>query len=289
MTKLLITGSKGQLGSELFRLREQYSQFEYIFTDVDTLDITDSIALDNFLNKEKVDYLINCAAYTAVDKAELNENDADRLNHLAVKNLAEAAIKHSFKIIHISTDYVYSGQNFRPYAEDDRTEPMSVYGSTKLAGEKEVLRNKCGIIIRTSWLYSTFGNNFVKSMIRLGKEREQLSIVFDQVGTPTYAGDLALAIMKIICNLIENKRPFEPEIFHYSNEGVTSWYDFAQEIISMAGITCNVNPIETKDYPSPVTRPFYSVLNKAKIKSRFGLQIPHWKVCLSKCIKELEN
>lgn len=282
MPKVLVTGSKGQLGSEI---RDLVSGEDFYFTDRDTLDIADKAAIAHFCQENCIDVIINCAAYTAVDKAEEDVENADKINHFAVKNMAEVAKAQGIKLIHVSTDYVFDGMSYRPYVESDPTAPNGVYGSTKLAGEEAMMAiaPSNSIIIRTSWVYSSFGNNFVKTMLRLGKERENLGVIFDQVGTPTYARDLAQAILDIVPQLSNA----EVEIYHYSNEGVLSWYDFAKEIMKMAKITCKIDPIETKAYPTPAKRPHYSLLNKAKIKEQFNIEIPYWKDGLDECLRKM--
>ena len=287
MNNILITGSKGQVGSELQALNEQFSKLDCkpFFSDRDTLNITDKDAVEQFCIQKNITHIINCAAYTAVDKAEDDQKNADKVNHLAVKNLAQIAKDRDISLIHISTDYVFNGKNYKPYTEDDETDPQGVYGKTKLAGEQAMqeINPANSIIIRTSWVYSSFGNNFVKTMLRLGKERDSLGVIFDQVGTPTYAKDLAQTILDIIPQLKSEK----VEIYHYSNEGVLSWYDFAKEIIRMAKLDCQINPIETKEYPTPAKRPHYSLLNKAKIKKEFNIKIPYWKDSLDECLQTL--
>lgn len=279
---ILVTGSYGQLGSEIKELSSDYKKLKFLFTDVDTLDITNLKSLENFFNENPIDFVINCAGYTNVDKAETDKDAAYLINVSAVKYLAELTNKKSAGLIHISTDYVFDGTGNEPYKEDDATNPTSVYGKTKLQGELEILNTvKNSIIIRTSWLYSSYGNNFVKTMLRLGKERNELNVVSDQTGSPTYAKDLAKVILDIINNSSDNSGNFISGIYHYSNEGVCSWYDFAIEIFKIANITCKINPIGTKDFPTPAKRPFYSVLNKSKIKSTFGITIPHWKDSLT--------
>lgn len=269
---LLVTGANGQLGNELKPLLP-----DAIFTDSDMLDITNSAAVEKFVRENNIDTIINCAAYTAVDRAESEPEQATFVNSIGPNNLA----KTGAKLIHISTDYVFDGKNYRPYVETDPTDPQSVYGKTKHMGEVAVMESATtAIIIRTSWLYSSFGNNFVKTMRRLGDERDSLNVIFDQVGTPTYAADLAAAIVQIIPQI----KPGQKEIYHFSNEGVCSWYDFAAEIMKVSGLRCVVNPIMGKDYPLPAPRPFYSVLNKAKIRADFGIEIAHWSDALRRCI-----
>ena len=283
MQNILVTGSKGQLGNEMQLISRKYPDFQYFFTDVDELDITDKEQFAQFVVENKINFVVNCAAYTAVDKAEDDEKTANLINRDAVKNIAEVAAVNNVKVIHISTDYVFDGTNHVPYTEDMPVSPTSIYGKSKLAGE-QVLVEFCSqfVIVRTSWLYSTFGNNFVKTMLKLGRERDSLNVIFDQIGTPTYAADLAEAIMKIISS--ENS---VSGIYHFSNEGVCSWYDFTKTIHRLAGIDCKVNPIETKDYPVRTPRPFYSVLNKTKIKSVYRFEIPHWEESLVKCLTAL--
>lgn len=285
MKTILVTGANGQLGNSIRLLASQHPQYNFLFTDVDTLDITDPVAVKAAIKDNQVNYILNCAAYTAVDKAEDDEALCRRLNCYAVHVLGEAAREAGAKIIHVSTDYVFSGTSCRPYKETDDTRPVSAYGRTKLAGE-EALMEVCpdAVIIRTAWLYSEFGNNFVKTVLRLGKERDQLGFVFDQIGTPTYAGDLAEAILTVVT--ADEKGAFVPGIYHYSNEGVCSWYDFTVKVLQIAGIVCNVRPIETKDYPTRAVRPPYSVLNKSKIKETYGIAIPHWEESLRVCLKE---
>ncbi len=285
---ILITGANGQLGSE-FKALHQSNAFEnhaIFFTDIDELDIIDENAVQAFFQTNEIDCCINCAAYTAVDKAESENLMAEKINVTAPGILAKACKANEALFMHISTDFVFNGKNFRPLIETDPTGPISVYGKTKLEGEAEIAAyHDKYIIIRTSWLYSTYGNNFVKTMQRLGKERQELSVIFDQIGSPTYAGDLAAAISNIIMQ-------FEPEhtgIYHYSNEGVASWYDFAHAIMQYSNIPCKVLPIETSQYPTPAARPHYSVLNKKKIRNTFKLSIPHWTESLRKCIDQLSR
>ncbi|WP_297503501.1 dTDP-4-dehydrorhamnose reductase [Thermococcus sp.] len=280
----MVTGVNGQLGSEIRELSSGY-KYNFYFTDSSVLDITDFAKVKEFLEANKIDIIINCAAYTAVDKAEEDEVNADRVNHLAVENLATIAKDRNIKLIHVSTDYIFDGKNFKPYIEDDITNPTGVYGKTKLDGENAMreITPKNSIIIRTSWVYSSFGDNFVKTMLCLGKERDSLGVIFDQTGTPTYARDLAKAILDILPNITNDR----VEIYNYSNEGVLSWYDFAREIMKMAKIHCKINPIETKDYPTQAKRPYYSVLNKSKIKKELKLTIPYWKDSLDECLRKL--
>ena len=286
MYNILVTGSKGQLGNEIQKLASSYPSIKFYFTDVEELDITDVEQLDKFFIENKIDFIINCAAYTAVDKAETDRKLADLINVTAVKYLAEISKKFKTTLIHISTDYVFDGRNYKPYVETDKPNPISYYGQTKLNGEIQIEKYAGNaIIIRTSWLYSGFGNNFVKTMIKYGNERDSLKVVADQVGTPTYAGDLAKAILKIIPEL---KNINGIEIYNFSNEGAISWYDFAEAIMKLKNINCKIIPIESKDYPTPAPRPFYSILNKAKIKNDFSIEIPYWLDSLEKCLAELK-
>lgn len=287
MKTILVTGANGQLGNSIRALSGNYPQFNYVFTDVGEVDITNKEALLSIVKKNVVDYIVNCAAYTAVDKAEDDEIVCLRINQDAVRNLGEVAAATGAKVIHISTDYVFDGTNSLPYLETDYTCPMSAYGRSKQAGEL-ILRAVCkdAIIIRTAWLYSEYGHNFLSTMLRKGKEEKEVGVVFDQVGSPTYAGDLARAILTIIER--SEAGGFEKGIFHFTNEGVCSWYDFARKIFELAGLDCQALPIETKDYPTRATRPQYSVLNKGKIKRVYGLKIPHWEDSLRKVIGRLK-
>lgn len=287
MKRILITGANGQLGNEMRLLAAEYEQFQFDFTDIAELDLCNAEAVMDYCSRTKPSYIINCAAYTAVDKAEDEIELCRKVNRDAVENLAKAATAVGAKVLHVSTDYVFDGTNTTPYLETDPVCPASAYGRTKLEGE-EVLQAFCKdfVILRTAWLYSIYGNNFVKTMIRLGKERETLSVVSDQVGTPTYARDLADALMDIVT--AAEKGNFVPGIYHYSNEGICSWFDFTVKIHEMAGITtCQVSPIASKDYPAKAPRPAYSVLSKVKIKADYGIHIPTWEDSLSDCIAKL--
>ena len=281
---ILVTGSMGQLGSEIKELSSNYN-YNFFFTTRDDIDITSKDSIKEFCQTNSINVIINCAAYTAVDKAQSDIENADLVNRKAVKKLSIVAKELNIKLIHISTDYVFDGKNFKPYVEEFQTNPQSVYGKTKLDGENEIrdINPLNSIIIRTSWVYSYYGNNFVKTMLRLGKEKEELGVIFDQIGTPTYAKDLALTILNIIPQ-IENSKV---EIYNYSNEGVLSWYDFAKEIMKMAKLNCKIKAIETYQYPTPAKRPHFSLLNKSKIKSKFNLEIPYWKDGLDDCLKRL--
>jgi len=285
MKNILITGSKGQLGSELRDLSASYPDYNFIFTDIDELDLTNQEAVSNFFNKNSISACINCAAYTAVDKAEDDRELALLINYKAVQILAEACNKHNTFLVHISTDYVFDGRNFKPYEESNPPSPDSYYGLTKLKGEEAVF-SFCEntVVVRTSWLYSSYGNNFVKTMLRLGKEKDQIGVVADQMGTPTYAGDLAKVLLDIVVN---KKGNTSNEIYHYSNEGAISWYDFAKTIMAEAGLNCKVNAIESKDFPAKANRPFYSVLSKTKIKHDYQIEIPYWLDSLKIVLKKL--
>ncbi len=282
--KILVTGAKGQLGTEIRNIADNYEGCEFVFTDVEELDITDGTAVRAAVNANAIDLVINCAAYTAVDRAEDDENRARVLNGEAPVLLAKAVAERDGEIIHISTDYVFGGQGSTPYSEDMPTGPQSVYGLTKLNGEKGVIAaNPRHVIVRTAWLYSPYGNNFVKTMLRLGRERDRLGVVYDQIGSPTYAADLAKAILKIA-----TAKDKVYGIFHYSNEGAVSWYDFTKAIHRLAGITdCEVQPILTKEYPTPAKRHAYSVFNKAKIKRVYGVRVPYWEDSLCECLKRM--
>ena len=284
---ILVTGANGQLGSEIRELAPLHKNLNFTFTDIDELDITQHHTLEKFFLKNKFECIINCAGFTAVDLAEKEKEKATLLNVSAVKNLAEFSSSQNALLVHISTDYVFDGRNFRPYLESDLTNPKSIYGKSKLDGEVEVIFNaQKAIIFRTSWLYSLFGHNFVKTILKLAKENDSLNIIYDQVGNPTYARDLAKAILEIV-PAYKEKSKFE--IFNFSNEGVASWYDFAKEIIEISGLKCALSPIETKEYPAAAVRPHYSVLNKSKIKKYFNISIPYWKDSLKECIKRIQE
>ena len=280
---ILITGCNGQLGNEMQLLEKIHPQHVYFNTDVQELDITDREAVEAFVEEHQIDGIVNCAAYTAVDKAESNVELCTLLNATAPAYLAQAVERRSGWFVQISTDYVFDGTNHVPYVETDGVCPNSTYGRTKLEGEQQAM-SACRrtMIIRTAWLYSSFGNNFVKTMIRLGREKSELGVIFDQIGTPTYARDLAVAIFVAI------DKGIVPGIYHYSNEGVISWYDFAKAVHRMAGITtCRVRPLHTSEYPTPAARPHYSVLDKTKIKQTYALDIPYWEESLAECILQL--
>lgn len=282
---ILVTGCNGQLGNEIQLLEKGNGKHVFFNTDVNELDITDENAINAFVDANNIDGIINCAAYTAVDKAESNEALCHTLNATAPGYLAAAMGKRGGWMVQVSTDYVFDGTKHTPYSETDPTCPDSVYGRTKLEGE-QLVRQHCerAMIVRTAWLYSIFGNNFVKTMIRLGKEKPELGVIFDQIGTPTYARDLAVAIMTAV------EKGIIPGIYHFSNEGVTSWYDFTKAIHRIAGISgCHVRPIHTEEYPTPARRPHYSVLDKTKIKATYNIEVPYWEESLAECISKLDK
>lgn len=283
MKNILVTGANGQLGNEMRLLAEVNKEYTYFFTDVAELDICDEQAVMNFVTAHQIDIIVNCAAYTAVDKAEDNQELCDKLNHVAPGYLAKAIQTRGGYLVQVSTDYVFDGTAHVPYTEEQPTCPDSVYGTTKLAGEQEAMKYCANtMIIRTAWLYSTFGNNFVKTMLRLGREKDSLGVIFDQIGTPTYARDLAVAIFAAI------HKGIIPGIYHFSNEGVCSWYDFTQMIHHLADIkTCKLRPLHTEEYPTKAKRPHYSVLDKTKMKDIYGIEIPYWVDSLKECIDKL--
>jgi len=287
MSNVLVTGAGGQLGREIKKLRNRFAQV-YTFTDVGELDVTSTSAWETYLSGGKFSYVINCAAYTNVDKAESEPDQAMSLNRDAVGNMLKAAEGHKdLRLIHISTDYVFGGDRVRPIREDDPAGPLSVYGTTKFEGERLLHGHPGALVVRTSWLYSVFGKNFVKGMINRMDKYDDVKVVYDQIGTPTYAEDLAMALMQIISDVEEGKRDFVPGIFNYSNEGVCSWYDLAMEICRLIGCRGRVVPIETTGYPAPARRPAFSVLNKSKIREVYGVQVPYWRDSLEICIKNL--
>ena len=288
MVNILVTGAKGQLGSELQEISKNLKHHFY-FTDIDELDLTNISSIQQFFKGRKISICINCAAYTAVDQSENDIKKATAINVATVKNLAEVCAIYNVVLLHISTDYVFDGNKRRPYLETDKAKPINVYGQTKHEGEIQALqKNNATIIIRTSWLYSSFGTNFVKTMLLVGREKSSLNVILDQIGTPTYAADLAEALIQIVDRIIADPNISKyVGIFNYSNEGIASWYDFAIEIFKRSGIKCEVKPILTKDYPTASKRPHFSVLDKSKIKSTFGLTIPHWKDSLAVCINKL--
>ena len=288
MAIILVTGAGGQLGNELKVVSKNFFGYEFIFTDIDTLDITNPDQTADFIKKSRPDWIINCAAYNLVDKAESEPDMAMLINGLAVKNITEVIKGSECRFIHISSDYIYDGKSNVPYNEYSQPNPLSSYGRSKLAGEKFALLHQGSMIIRTSWLYSSFGNNFVKTILKNAREKELLRVVFDQTGSPTYAADLAEAIMKIVSGVIRNQHALNAGIYNYSDEGVCTWYDFATEIINLAGLSCLVNPVLTKDFQQAAQRPAYSVMDKSKIKDNYGLTIPYWRSSLKKCMKLLK-
>lgn len=289
MAVILVTGASGQLGNELRVSSKNYFGYEYIFTDVEELDIADSNTVREFIKTHNPDWIINCAAYNLVDKAESEREKSMQVNAKGVMNLANSIKGSETRLIHLSTDYVFDGRSNVPYNEYSVTSPLSQYGRSKLAGEKNALIHHGTMIIRTSWLYSSYGNNFLKTILANGTSMESIKVVFDQAGTPTYAADLAEMIMYIVSRVIRNQIAFNAGIYHYSNEGVCSWYDFAVEIVKEAGLKCKVLPVLSKDFPSPVRRPPYSVLDKSKIKENYEIEIPHWRVSMKKCLEVINS
>src|SRR4030042_3201903 len=285
MAVILVTGANGQLGNELWTASKNYYGYDFVFTDIDTLDISSPGKTAEFVKQAAPDWIINCAAYNFVDKAESEPDKALLINGVSVRNISEAIKGSETRFIHISSDYVFDGFASVPYNEDSATNPLGAYGRSKLEGEKAALLHNGTMIIRTSWLYSSFGENFVKTIIRKGKEKGLLKVVFDQIGSPTSAADLASAIMQIVSGVIRNQTAFNAGIYHYSNEGVCSWYDFATAIINVAGLDCRVLPVLSAEYPSAVKSPSYSVLDKTKIKETYNIEIQHWRASLKKCIK----
>ena len=289
-TSILVTGANGQLGQSLQKIAPHYPDYQFTFVQRDELDLSQAESVAAYFKTHHFDTIVNCAAYTAVDKAEEESTLAEAINHHAVKQLAEIAKAQESVFIQISTDYVFDGTQHSPYVENDAVSPQSVYGASKLEGEQAI--QTCapkGCIIRTSWVYSEFGRNFLKTMLMLGEQRDALNVIFDQVGTPTYATDLAQAIMQVVKSQSGDNKENAVPVYHYSNEGVCSWYDFAQSIFTMAKIDCAVSPIETKDYPTPAKRPHYSVLNKAKIKQDYALDIPYWRDSVQSCLALLQK
>lgn len=286
---VLVTGANGQLGKELEFLFKGYDDLSFYGTDIDTLDITDKAAIKKYVLDHKIEFIVNCAAYTAVDLAEDEKDKAYQINADAVENLAEVADINCIGFITVSTDYVFNGEFFKPLNEKQTPNPVSVYGKSKYEGEKKaILKYPFTIIVRTSWLYSPYGKNFAKTILSLSQERDELTVVSDQIGTPTFARDLAQAIIDIILKSKKDFRKFAG-IYHFSNEGVCSWYDFAYEIVRLSGNKCKITPVSTDKYPTKAKRPFYSVLDKTKIKSKFDISIPHWTESLALCIKELST
>ena len=287
MTSLLITGCKGQLGSEIRRISSDFPEMSFVFTDLEELDISSPVDTRHFLDHHPVKYLVNCAGYTAVDKAEDDVDMAFKLNAVATESLAEVSRERGIQLVHISTDYVFDGEKNHPYRENDPVDPQTVYGKSKLQGEKALQKAGTGIIIRTSWLYSSFGHNFVRTILRLAEEKNELKVIFDQTGSPTYALDLARAIMEMVrADIKRNKAP-RLNTYHYSNQGICSWYEFAKAITSLAGKPCQIVPVESRDFATRAKRPRYSVLNTKKITDEYQLRIPHWKESLKQCINEI--
>lgn len=287
MIRILITGADGQLGSELNFLSNRYDSMELVLTNARELNITDEAVVNKTITEGNFDYCVNCAAYTAVDKAEQDKQLAYAVNETGAAYLAKACKENNVKLIHVSTDFVFDGELSRPYKEGDQLNPLGVYGASKAAGEQAVLQaDSTAIILRTSWLYSSYGANFVKTMQKLGADRDKLTVIYDQVGTPTYARDLAAVILRMIDN---DKAKALSGIFHYSNEGVASWYDFAVAIMRMSNLSCEVSPINTYEYPTPAKRPAFSILDKRKIKEALDLTIPHWEDSLAECIETLKH
>lgn len=295
MGKILVTGANGQLGQSFRQASANWPKMDFVFADSRELDLRNKSAVRGFFDKaenKKIKWVVNCAAYTAVDKAEGEPDKAQAVNVLGVKHLAESCALLGIPMIHFSTDYVYHSRQNTPFRESDTVHPRGVYARTKLAGERAALRaNPLSMIVRTSWVYSAFGQNFVKTMLRLGRERTEISVVADQIGTPTYAGDLAEAVLKIIekVEMGEVAQGFIQGVWHYANEGVASWYDFAVAIFELAAIPCKVSPITTDAYPTPAKRPPFSVLDKSKVKTAFGLEIPHWRASLRKCLPAIQQ
>ncbi|WP_036514655.1 dTDP-4-dehydrorhamnose reductase [Nitrincola nitratireducens] len=289
--QVLVTGVGGQLGHSIQDRANQYPLFDFVFVDHTEFDLADPNAISTYLADKAFDYILNCAAYTAVDKAESELSLVDQVNHLAVKQLAEWAQAKDAYLVHISTDYVFDGCHYQPYTESHPTDAINAYGLSKLNSEKAVVASLANAaVIRTSWVYSEYGNNFVKTMLRLGSERDQLNIIFDQIGSPTYAGDLADAMLSLISQHHQGLYSHEGcEFFHYSNEGVCSWYDFAKAIFELSDISCDAQPIETKDYPTPAKRPHFSLLNKAKIRQTLNVKVPYWKDSLALCLANLQE
>jgi dTDP-4-dehydrorhamnose reductase len=289
MSTILVTGASGQLGSEIRERSVRYGGYTFVFTDTGELDITDRKAAASFIAEISPSWIINCAAYTAVDKAEEDEETATLINAGGVENIVSALAGSDCRLIHISTDYVFDGTSSVPYLEDDTPSPDSAYGRSKLAGEKAAMGWPQTLIIRTSWLYSSYGNNFVKTILGKAGSTQSINVVFDQTGSPTYAADLAAAILEIISGVIQNRHVFVPGIFNYSNEGVCSWYDLAVEIVSVAGSECKVIPVRSSAYPSKVRRPAYSVLDKTRIRENYSLTIPYWRTSLNNCISKINR
>ncbi len=289
MKSILITGANGQLGSEIRVLSAQLKDFTFFFTDIDNLNITDAAAVDTFFSTHHPAFTVNCAAYTAVDKAEQDREAAFLLNAVSPGILAGACTKYHSRLIHISTDYVFDGTNHKPYREEDETCPLGVYGSTKREGEIRCMDLSSPVILRTSWLYSSFGSNFVKTILKLGREKDSLNVISDQVGTPTYARDLAEAILGIIHRADTQPEYWSPGIFHFSNQGACTWYDLAMAVCRLSGLHTKVNAIRSEEYPTFAKRPFYSVLDKSKIRSVYNIPLTYWMDSLEICIRVIKS
>ncbi len=289
MTTILVTGASGQLGSEIRERSSRYSGYNFVFTDLDELDITNPASTSAFIAAHNPSWIVNCAAWTAVDRAEDEEETATLINGKGVGNIVSALSGTDCRLIQISTDYVFDGSSPAPWTEDDPPSPLSAYGRSKLAGEMAAMKWPHTLVIRTSWLYSSYGSNFVRTILRKAGSEESISVVFDQVGSPTYAADLAAAILDIISGVIQNRHLFVPGIFNYANEGVCSWYDLATEIVAAAGSACEVLPVRSSQFPSKVRRPAYSVLDKSKIREHYSLTIPHWRTSLNRCISKINR
>ncbi|MCX7861801.1 MAG: dTDP-4-dehydrorhamnose reductase [Bacteroidales bacterium] len=288
MNSVIILGANGQLGSEIKKIEQEFVDLNIVYTDIEELDISNLSKLKLFFNNRRFSYIVNAAAYTAVDKAETEEKKATQVNVEGVTNLARLATNYKSHLIHISTDYVFDGKANKPYVEDSPTNPLNIYGKTKLKSEIEALRHVETIVIRTSWLYSTFGNNFVKTIIKNAREKNELKVVYDQVGSPTYAEDLARAILTIIHQQVHHKNIFKRGIYHFANHGVCSWYDFAKEIVNYFNFSCQIQPILTDEYPTPAKRPSYSVLHCQKFKETFNQEIPYWRESLHRCLSTIK-
>ena len=288
MAVILITGANGQLGNELRSVSENFYGYDFLFTDIGELDITSNSLTSEFIKKTKPDWIVNCAAYNSVDKAETETDKAMLINSAAVRNISEAIRGSDCKFIHFSTDYVFNGSANMPIDENSVPDPQTSYGRSKLAGEKAALLHNNSMIIRTSWLYSRHGANFVKTILSKAKKNDTLQVVFDQIGTPTWAADLAEAVLNIVSSVIRNQIAFNAGIYHYSNEGVCSWYDFAEAIVGESGLSCKVQPILSKEFSAAASRPFYSVLDKRKIKETYNIEIPHWRSSLKRCLEQMK-
>lgn len=287
---ILITGADGQLGSEIKELSDGITGWTFFFTDADSLDITSEMETETFFQRVQPDIVINCAAYTNVDKAESEPETAERINSEAAGILARMALKYHSQLIHISTDYVFDGHLCSPYIETDLENPQNSYGKSKLAGEKIILKeNSDSVIIRTSWLYSSYGNNFVKTMLKLGRDCNNVKVIYDQTGTPTYARDLANVLIRLSEIYKNDPVSFIPGIYHYSNEGVASWFDFAKAVFEISETDCTILPVLTEEFQSDAKRPHYTVLNKSKIKTTFNIEIPYWKDSLKDCLSKIQN